>query len=352
MRYYLAVAILTLLAGCNAQQEIISNLSETDANQLLVVLDSQKISATKVAGTGRTVTYSITVKASQASQALRILVDNRLPLQPSSGLADVYPPGGGGLIPTSSEEKAKFLMAIQGEIENMLKTLPGFVTARVAIVLPDTNIIREVSGGPPQATASVAIVYNPINDAGDSSITPDDVKYLVSSAVEGLTPAGVTVVMASNVPMRLVDTGNNVVSKKKTAPAQAAQPPQTPTMSRPSQPAGPPSASTEMPLEGPSLAQNPPTTPSVLGKVGANTVLPTAQNTQDKNRTLLFLLAALAIIGLVLGTFGLIRSISLRSKLARMEQGLIPKEEAASETPALAAGAKEAGPSGEVGSSA
>jgi type III secretory pathway lipoprotein EscJ len=53
--------------------------------------------------------------------------------------------------------------------------------------------------------ASVAIVYNAIDERGTSRITEDDVKRLVASSVEDLKPTAVTVVMKPNMPQVLVD---------------------------------------------------------------------------------------------------------------------------------------------------
>lgn len=197
---FLAIAAsLSLLTSCGSQQEILSGLSEVDANQVIVLLQSKDISATKVSVPGRTVTFSIKVSGSDEKEALKLLVDNKLPKVKSPGLAQVYPVGGGGLIPSATQEKAQLMMALQGEIENMLLVLPGIVQARVVIVLPDNSIVRDASAAQPHSTASVAIVYNP-DAKGAASVTSDEVKYMLASAVPDLSASSVTVVMAANTP--------------------------------------------------------------------------------------------------------------------------------------------------------
>lgn len=300
-------ALILQIAACQSQQELVSGLTEREANEILVVLQSQKMSPIKTAVPGRQVSYSVTINENSAPRALRILVDNKLPRSVSSGLAAVYPPGGSGLIPTGSEEKAKYLMALQGEIENMFKILPGIVEARVVIVLPDSDMIRDINAAPTPATASVALVYNPIDEEGNPSITAEDVKYLVSSAVEALTPAGVTVVLASNVPMKLID----VVNQKHKQ-----------TISKPTLPIAmtgssnfPPS-SFEMPND------------MVAGATGAVNRTDQALKLADKNSAdkksdfLLWLFAILAIFGIILGGFGLIRAISLRGKFNALQNSV------------------------------
>lgn len=311
IRIGLAWFYLLGVVACQSQVELVSGLTEREANEVLVVLQSQKMEPIKVAvPANRIITYTVSVKEKSAPEALRILVENKLPRPVSQGLAEVYPVGGGGLIPTASEEKAKFIMAIQGEIENMLKVLPGIIEARVVVVLADTDAIRDINAPPPPATASVAIVYNPIDNEGTPSVTPDDVKYLISSAVEDLSPASVTVVMASNVPMKLIDVARNVPKKSVAKPTAAAStdsstPPAsgTPTSS---------SAGDSMSASGHHRSDNLALSSSIKAK----------EEEDSKGRFLIWLFAALAVLGLLLGTFGLIRAVSLRTKIDKMQKNI------------------------------
>jgi type III secretory pathway lipoprotein EscJ len=153
---------------------------------------------------GRVVTWAVQVPEIDAKDAMRLLVANRLPKSRSSGFKEVYPAGGGGLIPTKSEEKAKYMMALQGEVERKLKSLPGIVQAHVSIVSPDKDIVRDLDTPPPAAMASVAIVYNPIDERGTAAVNVDEVQKLTSASVEDLRPSNVIVVMKRNTPMNLV----------------------------------------------------------------------------------------------------------------------------------------------------
>lgn len=257
---------LLTLSACQGEQEIIGNLSETEANEVLVVLDSQKIPAVKlaaVAKTGnKTPTYSIQVKAPKAPEALRILVDNRLPRVRSAGLGEVYPSDSSSLIPSQSEEKAKFLRATQGEVENMLKVLPGIVEARIVVVIPDQNVVRDLSSAPPKATASVAIVYNPVDIKGTAPVKAEEIKFLVASAIEDLTPSQVTVVMSENLPSTLM--GLPKLLKKPVKPLEE-----------------------------------------------------TAPISMFRDDVLMWLFGVLALAGILLGVFGIIRNRSLRDQLTK-----------------------------------
>lgn len=198
------VALSVFGTGCDAPKEIVHGLEELEANEILVVLEAKGMSGDKIKEEGRVVAYTVTVPESDARDAMRILTANRYPRPKPNGLKEVYV-GNGGLIPTKSEEKAKFLMAIQGDIERKLMRLPGIQIASVTVVMPDKDIVRDLDTPPPPPTASVAIVYNAFDDRGTSLISQDDVQKLVAGSVEDLKPQNVTVVMKKNDPAKLVD---------------------------------------------------------------------------------------------------------------------------------------------------
>jgi type III secretory pathway lipoprotein EscJ len=254
---------------------------------VVVVLQSQNISATKVATAaqaGQAASYSITVSGSDANDALKILVDNKIPKTQSAGYAGVYA-GGSGIIPSSTQEKAQYLMALQGEIENMLLVLPGIVQASVVLVLPDPTLIRDPSAPAPQSSASVAVVYNPSDRQGNAQVSAYDIQYLVASAVPDLPAKNITVLMASNSPLKLIDGNKAVSTAVSTTPATTPTPTATP----------PAAGATKTP--------------------SASTVPPAS----NKNDFLLTLFGVLAGIGLLFGLLGLLRSISLKAKLARLQ---------------------------------
>jgi type III secretion protein J len=202
---FLVVVLAFATSACDAPKDVVHGLDEFEANEILVVLEAKGIYGEKTKEEGRVVAYTVLVPTSDVRDAMRVLVANRLPKRRPQGLAEVYPAGGGGLIPTKSEEKAKFLMALQGEIERKLQRLPGIQSAHVSVVQPDKDIVRDLDTPPPAATASVAIVYNSFDDRDTSLISQDEVQKLVAASVEELKPQSVAVVMKPNKPAKLVD---------------------------------------------------------------------------------------------------------------------------------------------------
>jgi len=80
-------------------------------------------------------------------------------------------------------------MALQGEISRTLKSVTGVADARVQVVLPENSPILNKSDWKP-TTASVLLKYN----WPQPPLREDEVRSLVSKAIEGLAPENVAVV--------------------------------------------------------------------------------------------------------------------------------------------------------------
>ena len=289
---------LFFFTGCASELELVTGLKEPAANEIIMILNTQDIKGTKstviVSNKQR---FAVNVSSNKFQAALRLLVENKLPREMSSGFEQVYPPGAGGLIPTKAEEKARFLMAVQGEVENLIQILPGIVRARVAVVLPETEAIRDLSAPPPKASASVAVVYTPL-PSGKPPLGSSGVKSLVSSAVEGLGPDEVTVVMTPNLPPRLIGELPKVHAKKAKV-----------------------SSKTALDADSDDSALNAPHSVHSGASSADAAKLVALKKTAKRDELLIWLFAVLAVIGLLLGIVGIVRVMSLKSKLAAAQQG-------------------------------
>ncbi|MFH1810891.1 MAG: hypothetical protein ABIJ09_19275 [Pseudomonadota bacterium] len=180
---------LAMLASACGENEIVHGLDEREANAILVVLETKDIPARKDAEEGRVVTWKVTVPSKYAADARRTLVDYELPQPRSLRLSEVFAEG--GMIPTQSEEKAKMLVGIQGEIEKKIKLIPGVLDVHAQIVIPDKEAVRDVNAARPQPMASVIIVYAPFD--GKLPYNVEDIQKAVAASVEDMTPDRVTV---------------------------------------------------------------------------------------------------------------------------------------------------------------
>ena len=188
--------LLFLVSGCS--QPVHHGLTEEQANDMLIALDRNGIHGTKVTEEGGEVlAFTVTVPKSDAANAWLILRDNGLPRPPKKGFDEVY--GKTSLIPTAAEEKAMFLQALMGEISRTIEAINGVIDARVHVVLPETDVLKEAIQGQTVPKAAVLIKYK-VDQNGTLPFKADDIRRLVANSVEGLKPDDVTIVATEVYP--------------------------------------------------------------------------------------------------------------------------------------------------------
>jgi type III secretion protein J len=186
-----ALGALVLGAGCSTN--ILHGIDERSANEATAALERAGIGAEKAieeggasAGGG---SYTIRVAHGDGTRAVDLLRALGLPRDRRRGLAETY--GQPSLIPTPSEERARYLDATAGEIERTLETVDGVVSARVHLVLQEDDPLA--IDAKPKATARAAVLLKA--QAGRTPISETDVSRLVAGSVAGLDPASVAVVV-------------------------------------------------------------------------------------------------------------------------------------------------------------
>jgi len=188
----IAVAAGALACGTDT---IVQKINEREANEILEVLDEASIPANKgVIDTGRELFFSIQVPSSQRIKAIKVLNQNRMPRPRDKGYAEIFGAESSGLIPTNTEEKAKLLQALEGEIQGELKLVEGILDAQVNVVLPAEDALKGTKDIQTLPSASVTIRYMP-RAVGSKPLSEPTVKALVAAAVEKLTPERVEVFM-------------------------------------------------------------------------------------------------------------------------------------------------------------
>ena len=184
--------LLLALTGC-ASETVVHGIGEKEANQVIELLADNDISAQKLTNSaGREVVYDISVPSSQRIEAIRALNEHEMPRRRDRGYKEIFAEG--GLIPTSSEEKAKRLAALEGEIERQLKLIDGVLDVEVQIVAPEESALRTTREQEPPTTASVTMKYLPRAD-GKRPMTEPEVQAVVAAGVEKLMPENVVVLM-------------------------------------------------------------------------------------------------------------------------------------------------------------
>lgn len=183
---------LTVFLSACLRHDLQTGLSEQDAQEVVVMLNENGIdaSAAKEAGEKKgEEKWSVVIRGGDQNlaRAWRVLEENGLPRRRDKSLEDVFATP--GMIPTATEEKARLLVGVSGEINRTLKSVAGVVDAHVLVVLPESSpLLDKTERVPP--TASVLIKYR----GSELPLSEDDVKKLVARAVEGLQPENVAVV--------------------------------------------------------------------------------------------------------------------------------------------------------------
>ena len=187
------LALVLVLTACG-QENLYQDLSERDANEILVVLYQSGIDARKVRLEGtQDVTYTIQVPKNEIKDARRILVANNLPKRKELGFSGICKEK--GLIPTPEEEKCRKLLALKGEIINSLEQVPGVINADVVLNIPEVDEFSTGDGAKKKPTASAVIRVNKDQVTG-YEIREVNLQRFISNAVENLDPRDVTVIIS------------------------------------------------------------------------------------------------------------------------------------------------------------
>jgi len=185
------VAAVTV-AACSTN--ILHGVDESSANEATAALERAGIGAEKVPDEGAATaaagaTYTIRVAHADGTRAVDLLRALGLPHDRRRGFAETY--GQPSLIPTPSEERARYVDALAGEIERTLESADGVVSARVHLVLEESDPLAADAKPRNPARASVLLKARPVS----APFRDADVQRLVSASVAGLEPAAVSVVM-------------------------------------------------------------------------------------------------------------------------------------------------------------
>ncbi|MCC6749686.1 MAG: secretion protein [Deltaproteobacteria bacterium] len=188
------ILLLALAASSGCTVELLHDIDESEANEILDALQRDGIGAKKHRVTqGNKPTYMLEVRRADAPQAWRILRQQSLPQPKRSGLGEVF--GKVGLVPTATQERAMLRHALSGELSRTLQSVEGVREARVHVVLPERDPLAPLDAAAPRPRASVLLKV-----AGTAPLTEPQVRQLVAGAVDGLDAASVSVVIVRGQP--------------------------------------------------------------------------------------------------------------------------------------------------------
>jgi len=180
------IVVVLLMAGCSAVVQ--HGLDEASANEVLTSLARAGIGASK--SRGEDGSFSVSVASADAVGAMELLRSLGLPRGRRPGFGETYKSP--SLLPTPTEERARYVEALSGEVARTLETLDGVILARVHLVLPEPDPLA--ADGKPQVPAQAAVLLK-VRAGRPEPIAEADVQKLVAGSVAGLAPAAVAVVV-------------------------------------------------------------------------------------------------------------------------------------------------------------
>lgn len=182
---------LMLLTAC-AKQELYSQLSERQANEMIAVLKQENIDAEKQVRDGQ---FAIATAPGDFAKAVQVLSAKGYPKESYDSMGKVFKRE--GFVSSPLEERARLLHAMSQEISNTLTNIDGVITARVHLVVPEKNPLADKAQ---PAAAAVFIKHRPDRNLSDQ-IT--QIKALVVNSIEGLAYDNVTVALfpAESIPV-------------------------------------------------------------------------------------------------------------------------------------------------------
>lgn len=156
------------------------------ANEVVVALHAEGIDAEKRSASGAGARFQIWVPQGSASRALRVLVGNELPRRRSENVQQGL---GGSLLPSRNQDRLRVARALGASLETSLESVDRVLQASVHVSLPERR--SALDSPPASARASVLLRFRGLAPP----LEPNEIRRLVSGAVEHLEEGAVAVVL-------------------------------------------------------------------------------------------------------------------------------------------------------------
>ena len=169
-------AFLLLLTACN-EKEIVQDLNQKQAQEIVTALAEQGIDANVNKGKGAQAKFSVAVAERNFTEAVAILHYNSLPKVQEPGLNDILESR--GFLPNSKElESLRIERALAAELESMIRVLPTVQEVKA--------VVRRAafSGMGPPAPTQLSVL---ITSTNPSEINTESLRSLIMNLVQGVT---------------------------------------------------------------------------------------------------------------------------------------------------------------------
>ena len=176
----LLLVSLALLAGCS-RSELYSELDEHQANEVQAALFEAGIDSTKRRSADGKF-WIVSIAPEHFAPAMQVMNARHLPRSRYQSLGDVFKKE--GIVSSPTEERARYIHALQQEMADTISRIDGVIDARVNIALPEKSPLQaeRVSG-----SASVVVIERPGSNVRDRLV---DIQAILKDGVEGLDDSG------------------------------------------------------------------------------------------------------------------------------------------------------------------
>ena len=199
------IPLVLLLSGCS-EETLYSKLSERDANNMVALLLSSGLAASK--GVDKDEKYKVLVAKKSFAEAVNLLRLNGYPKESYDTLGDVFAKE--GFVSSPLEERARLNFALSQEIANTLSNVDGVLLARVHLAVPPKDDLTDQVS---PASASVFIKHRADIDLSGST---GMIKNLVVNGIENLDYDDVTVAFFKSGGVNSVRTEAGTVREQAT----------------------------------------------------------------------------------------------------------------------------------------
>lgn len=201
---------LLLLAACG-QAELYGGLSEREVNEMLAVVESNGIPASKGSKDGET--WTLKTSSEDFPEAVAVLNRAGYPKDDFASLGDLFKKE--GFVSSPLEERARLTYGLQQELSQTISSIDGVVQARVHLAVPESDPLAEVKA---PSSAAVFVKHSPDVDLSGQV---GSIKALVVNSIEGVPYEKVTVVLAPAKPL-LARNNDRLSPEKLQAPIAAS----------------------------------------------------------------------------------------------------------------------------------
>ena len=179
-----------LLAGCDKEVALHSQLEERQANLVMAALLDGGISCHKTPGDEGM--WNVMIPESRFAEAANLLEQKGLPRRAYQGVAEVFKKT--GMVSSPSEERIRFMDALAQDLSRTISGIDGVVDARVHVVLPENDPFAK-NALPSSAAVAIRSRWN----ADITDLVPS-IKNLVKNSIEGLKYEKIAVTVFKDTP--------------------------------------------------------------------------------------------------------------------------------------------------------